>query len=41
MRRRRSHQREKRWYTDKQNLALVLGFISTLLTIINTFLGKG
>lgn len=31
--------RTKNWYHDKQNLALVTGFISTALTSINMILG--
>ena len=29
----------KRWYHDKQTLALITGFISTVLTSINLLLG--
>lgn len=33
------HSTRKRWYHDKQTLALVTGFISTFLTSINLLLG--
>lgn len=29
----------KKWYHDKQNLALVTGFVSTVLTTINIMIG--
>ena len=31
--------RVKKWYHNKQNLALVTGFISTALTSINIMMG--
>ena len=30
---------EKKWYHDKQNIALVTGLISTILTSINIMMG--
>lgn len=29
----------KKWYQDKQTLALITGFISTVITSINLFIG--
>ncbi len=27
--------KEKRWYKDRQNIALITGFISTIVTLLN------
>ncbi|GIW69016.1 MAG: hypothetical protein KatS3mg100_510 [Candidatus Parcubacteria bacterium] len=35
------HNRTEKWYEDKQNLALVLGFISTIVTLLNAFVERG
>lgn len=32
------NKRQKRWYADKQNLALVTGAISSVITLVNFWL---